>query len=462
MRKVRLGFLTILLVLILISFATSEVFAKAKITFLTGTVKFQKSGSEDWQDAKIGTELDDKDSLKTGKFSNVELEFPKENKIKIAQNTVLKIEEVGKESKSSFKVESGKVFMQIKKGDDTKVKTPNAVAGVRGTRFFVVVEDGETYVYTVEGSVWVKKIGFDEEKIVNAGQILDVLNSGFGQLRNASNSDKNKFFSGLPFKVTTTTGSSVIKNRLKREMSFERDQLGQDRSGILEKKSDDFVTGRTLKDVHGNPVRVEQVFKRPGDASYQIINITKRDDGLTYLDWKMTYNQKLPSDLGDWGEFFDSVDESFHLALKDVTMGTIKDGKGDKLRWLGVYDPATDDFDETFFVNGVERDGSFDDYQDSQVSDPDQFYSYGELPLYDPGFYGDPAHEVDVIIIRTYLINNDGKIISVKDFATSGDMFSFITTTAGEIILSSDSFLYGDIDMVVIGDIGIVLVMYIF
>ncbi|HDS09039.1 MAG TPA: hypothetical protein ENN73_02325, partial [Firmicutes bacterium] len=170
MRKGRLIFLVVLVGLLVV--LNIDAFAKAKITFVTGTVKYQKSGSEDWLDAAKDLELSDKDTIKTGKFSNVELEFPEENTVKIAQNTVLTVEQIGKDEKSSFKVESGKVFMQIKKGDDTNVKTPNAVAGVRGTKFFVEFKDGETFIFVVEGSVWVKRLGFDEEKVLNEGQLI--------------------------------------------------------------------------------------------------------------------------------------------------------------------------------------------------------------------------------------------------------------------------------------------------
>jgi len=113
-----------------------------------------------------------------------------------------------------------------------------------------------------------------------------------------------------------------------------------------------------------------------------------------------------------------------------------------------------------FYVNGVERSGSFDDYHDSRVDDPNKLYSIGELPLYEPGYYGQIEHLVDVIVIRTYIIDNNGKIISVRDFTASGDIFSLISTSAGEVILSTDSFIYGDIDLVLIGGIGVVFVMY--
>ncbi len=459
MRKSQLIILVVLVCLLTV--LNTDVFAKAKITFLTGTVKYQKSGSEDWVDAKKDLELEDNDSIKTGKFSNVELEFPEDNSVKIAQNTVLTVEQIGKDSKSSFKVESGKVFMQIKKGEDTDVKTPNAVAGVRGTKFFVEFKEGETFIFVVEGSVWVKRLGFEEEKVLNEGQLINVLNSGFGQLRTASSRERMNFGIGIPIMLGGSSSQDMLKNSLRTEMKFEKNNLNNDRNDLSGKKNEDFVTGRTLKDVHGVPVRVEQIFKRPGTASFQLINITKRDDGLTYLDWKMTYNKPLPEDINDWGSFFEDQGDNLHIELREVDMGTMKDGFGDNLRWLGRYNAETGELDETFFVNGIERDGSFSDYEDSRITDPDNFYSYGELPLYEAGTYGQPEVEpVEIIVIRTYIINDDGKIISVRDFASSGDVFSLISTSAGEIILSADSFVYGDIDLVMIGGVGVVFVMY--
>ncbi len=68
----------------------------------------------------------------------------------------------------------------------------------------------------------------------------------------------------------------------------------------LREKNRDFESGKTLKDIHGNKVRVEQRILRPNPYQIQFINITKRPYYAKYT-YSTPFSQSIPSTkyLGD-------------------------------------------------------------------------------------------------------------------------------------------------------------------
>ena len=71
----------------------------------------------------------------------------------------------------------GKTFVQAgpMTGRQTfRIHTPSAVAGVRGTKFFLATGAAETYICVCEGKVWAKKRGLmataAKEMVVSAGE----------------------------------------------------------------------------------------------------------------------------------------------------------------------------------------------------------------------------------------------------------------------------------------------------
>lgn len=59
-------------------------------------------------------------------------------------------------------------------GHDFQIRTPHAIASVRGTLFAVEVGAGETAVFVSEGRVSVRKIGTADGVVLSAGQGVDV------------------------------------------------------------------------------------------------------------------------------------------------------------------------------------------------------------------------------------------------------------------------------------------------
>lgn len=59
-------------------------------------------------------------------------------------------------------------------GPEFQIRTPHAIASVRGTVFAVEVTEGETAVFVAEGRVWVQRVGGIDSVVLGAGEGVDV------------------------------------------------------------------------------------------------------------------------------------------------------------------------------------------------------------------------------------------------------------------------------------------------
>lgn len=122
---------------------------KATITRVEGTV-LKKIGSQNiWSLANKGDVLDSGDSLRTKENSYAELRFSDGSIVKVSENTEVSI------YKDYLSLAIGYIRLYITKlFPNFEVRTPSAVAGVRGTEFSVeVLEDQTTIVTVYEGEV---------------------------------------------------------------------------------------------------------------------------------------------------------------------------------------------------------------------------------------------------------------------------------------------------------------------
>lgn len=136
--------------------------AGPKATFVKGDVTAGPAGAEAKR-VRRGTKLDAGSVVKTGEGARAELTFPDGSVVRIGPSSELKLEATTFDGKTkTVKVEAevvgGKAWAKVATlvGDDAqfKVKTQNAVAGVRGTVFRVNVDKDEaTVVKVYNGSV---------------------------------------------------------------------------------------------------------------------------------------------------------------------------------------------------------------------------------------------------------------------------------------------------------------------
>ncbi|MFW5770199.1 MAG: PQQ-binding-like beta-propeller repeat protein [Spirochaetota bacterium] len=135
----------------------------ALITFLLGDVTYMDNGQ--WNPAEPGLQLLETQRLKTGDRSAADVQIG-ESVVRVKENSELILAtlykgEISGLEKNSLELTVGKLLVKPKKllkGEEFQVKTPTAVAGVRGTRFVVEAsKTRDTRVSVLEGKVKVNR-----------------------------------------------------------------------------------------------------------------------------------------------------------------------------------------------------------------------------------------------------------------------------------------------------------------
>jgi len=258
----------------------------ASITNMEGTVNYVKQGESEWQAATVGTTLSTGDKVGSKENSWAEITFSAGHQAKLGPNSFMVINQMGE--KTSLEMFKGELFSKVRKLSSTEsyeVKTAQSVASVKGTEFKVVAdgESGQTQILVYEGSVSAKELVTGDEVIVPAGKYTIVLKnqppSKPEDLNSLDQQGEGEGDKEEDEKEEKKDEKKDVKDQLRQEM---RDAVGDIRTEVAtvrdiieDTKENDSSTGRTLRDVHGNLVRIEQYLLRPEPDTIQFVNITK-------------------------------------------------------------------------------------------------------------------------------------------------------------------------------------------
>ena len=131
-----------------------------KVQFVLGDVKI--SGSAGDKAASQGDELKAGDIIITGKKAVADLVFGTSGVVRINENSRITISSIADKSNNNteMNMDNGKVFLTLSKlkGTGFKVKTPTAVASVRGTSFTVLSDKKGAKLSVVKGTVAVNPV----------------------------------------------------------------------------------------------------------------------------------------------------------------------------------------------------------------------------------------------------------------------------------------------------------------
>lgn len=136
--------------------------------------------------AQIGASIDVNTTIETG-ATGLELQLqPSGSIVRIAEDTVFAIESMNRQANGTdhaFRLDTGKIRTVVAtlRGDDRfTVRTPTAVAGVRGTDFVNRVIPGQTdWVCVQEGAVTFTRRSDDTSILVRAGAFADAIGDTF-------------------------------------------------------------------------------------------------------------------------------------------------------------------------------------------------------------------------------------------------------------------------------------------
>jgi hypothetical protein len=114
----------------------------------TGQCLVKAVGQEDYVDVKSGDTYAFGSTLKTGRNSNMLLEFSQGNTFRLLPRTTLVLNQNTRNPKLKvLKLQSGSISLQLDdfpKGHKLEVETPSAICGAVGTRFVVSFDEVET------------------------------------------------------------------------------------------------------------------------------------------------------------------------------------------------------------------------------------------------------------------------------------------------------------------------------
>jgi hypothetical protein len=257
---------------------------KSRIESITRTVEVQPAGTGSWKKAKPDTSLDTSDHVRTGSRSIARVRLQDGTKVLLLQNSHAEVENLSSVEKT-IKLVKGRIraiVAKIKGGNNFKIKTPVGVASVRGTDFEVEIsEDGQQMMVDVkEGEVGVARLGeLASEVILNAGDRIQF--GAEGEMGNP----------------TRSGALSVDREDIRSEILNSQNKDAVLAMAAEESRNADFQVGKSLTDVNGQRVRVEEYITRPQTNQFKLVVLNDRPTRFDYFTYKGTFNTDLPEDL---------------------------------------------------------------------------------------------------------------------------------------------------------------------
>lgn len=152
--------------------------SRALVLTVSGTAQVERAGKN--TQVFNGDVLTEKDRLSVGPDGRVDLALAGHS-VRILAGTNVTIAQLNRTREGTSRnvelgLDSGTILSSVSRldrGDTFVVRTPTAIAGVRGTRFAVGVKDNTTSVELVEGSVVVTPNG-RQEHVLESGKAVEV------------------------------------------------------------------------------------------------------------------------------------------------------------------------------------------------------------------------------------------------------------------------------------------------
>ena len=260
--------------------------------------------------------LSEKDKIRTGLRSTARVSLEDGSKILLLQNSQAELENLSSVQRA-IKLLKGRVRAVVKKlrgPGSFKIKTPVGVASVRGTEFEVEFsEEGqEMAVDVLSGSVGVSKLGeLADEVVLQPGERI-------------------KF--GLEGVMGDPIRSGAIP--LNRQDIRQEIQIASVKNGIIaqaaeESRNADYQVGKTMMDVDGKRVRIEEYIMRPAADQFKLVVLNHRDSRFDYFTYKGTFNKDLPADLSvalkEVGGKLGATAPDYYLTGYEMVMSNTKD-----------------------------------------------------------------------------------------------------------------------------------------
>ncbi|MBI3012563.1 MAG: hypothetical protein HYY63_02950, partial [Elusimicrobia bacterium] len=240
-------------------------------------------------------------------------------------------------------------------------------------------------------------------------------------------------------------------------------------------KEEDFAAGRTLTDIHGNLVRVDQRLERPDSKTIQVVNVVKREgyssSGLRRYAYagpttgirrdvliaKAEFNNALPEQVSEFPSYFEGKENKLDKTALILASNT---GGADAVFTIGFFgkrDAATDDIKPDLYVGTLSKGSGFggefrnvydlriDDNknvaglsrfaEDTTIASVDVDGTGGDLYGYTAKRFLLKSDNTKKIWLagEGFVINNSGKLRNVSDFTNSTNIEDALNNSAGQL-----------------------------
>lgn len=257
----------------------------AQLLSISGKVDVRRQGSADWVRVKGSARIQAGDAVKTRWRSRVQVLFEDGSRVEIGPSSFYILEEdsAGRVN-TSMKLKFGWMKAWVKKLIKRKfsVRTPTAVCAVRGTEFVIEVKGNKTSIDLFKGLLSVGD-GKGNEVMLNAGQHLMVDESGLGR--------------AMSMETFRTRTKEESRQMLKREVSLNMTKEQVQAAASEEIRLAEYQQGKSMIDVFGKRVRLEQYIMRPNPDQFKLVVLNDRVDRFDYFYYLGTFNTTLPTDL---------------------------------------------------------------------------------------------------------------------------------------------------------------------
>ena len=147
-----------------------------KMVSVQGTVESQKAGDSQWQPVKLNDALCPGDTIRVLKNSRAEVALANQSVLRINENTTITLEGVDEDRTTLVDLLKGAALFFSRGTRNLKVKSQYAIFGVRGTEFFIRVEERQAFMSVFEGTVLAENqagsltVTSDQSTVVEAGR----------------------------------------------------------------------------------------------------------------------------------------------------------------------------------------------------------------------------------------------------------------------------------------------------
>ncbi|MBI4248005.1 MAG: FecR domain-containing protein [Elusimicrobia bacterium] len=472
-------------------FAPISALAATVVSAARGRVEFKESGERRWRRVRVPQTLSSGDQVRTGWVSSAEIRFDDGSKMVVGANGSFMLEK-SESALQQVRMNLGKLRAWVRKRSarSFRVQTPTAVCAVRGTEFSVDVArgSGNTRVDLYNGLLAVSD-NRGRELLLTPNQSVQVTPGGMSAPRR---------FSDMQRSLQTQT-----RQEMRQEVSLEMSKEEVLSAAAREMKMAEYQQGKTMIDVTGNRVRLEQYILRPKPDQFKLVVLNERADRFDYFYYLGQFNTTLPTDLstalrqlpgciaaacGYYLTGYETGRSNTQDGIREVALGghqvDVNANLDSNDNVASLYDPKTDAFlnvsgqgvfktlfdNYGFYINGKLKYGwtgsgitSYSDATPASTADPitgavlttalptrsaPSLWSTTDmhqviLESYDDGTF---------TLWDNYIISDEGKIAKSSDFAgiTSGAQFkSVLLKWNYEQVITASEFQGRKIDLVV-------------